>query len=102
MPRTIWRDTFAASRDCSFESNGLFALKAFAIAIREAFRAAGSPVLEPAADDREGLKEGSVAVEKDEAEKVEEGDAEAEAGGGAPGSGRSGGGDGELSGGGDA
>jgi hypothetical protein len=48
-------------------------------------------VLDPAADDREGLKEGSVAVEKDEAEEVEEGDAEAEAGGGAPGSGRSGG-----------
>ena len=59
-------------------------------------------VLDPAADDRESLKEGSVAVEKDEAEKVEEGDAEAEAGGGAPGSGRSGGGDGGLGGGGDA
>jgi hypothetical protein len=59
-------------------------------------------VLDPAADDREGLKEGSVAVEKDEAEEVEEGDAEAEAGGGAPGSGRSGGGDGGLGGGGDA
>jgi len=59
-------------------------------------------VLDPAADDREGLKEGSVAVEKDEAEEVEEGDAEAEAGGGAPGSGRSGGGDWGLGGGGDA
>ena len=59
-------------------------------------------VLDPAAGDRESLKEGSVAVEKDEAEKVEEGDAEAEAGGGAPGSGRSGGGDGGLGGGGDA
>ena len=44
-------------------------------------------VLDPAADDWEGLKEGSVAIEKDEAEEVEEGDAEAEAGGGAPGSG---------------
>ena len=59
-------------------------------------------VLDPAADDRESLKEGSVAVEKDEAEKVEEGDAEAETGGGAPGSGRSAGGDGGLGGGGDA
>ena len=60
-------------------------------------------VLDPAADDWEDLKEGSVAVEKDEAEEVEEGDAEAEAGGGAPGSGgRSGGGDGGLGGGGDA
>ncbi len=44
-------------------------------------------VLDPAADDREGLKEGSVAVEKDEAEEVEECDAEAEAGGGAQGAG---------------
>ena len=59
-------------------------------------------VFDPAADDREGTKEGSVAVEEAEAEEVEEGDAEAEAGGGAPGSGRSGGGDGRLGGGCDA
>ena len=59
-------------------------------------------VLDPAADDREGLKEGSVAVEKDEAEEVEEGDAEAEAGCGAPGSGRRACGDGGLGWGGDA
>ena len=45
-------------------------------------------VLDPVADDREGMKEGSVSDEEDEAEEVEEGDAEAEAGGGAPGSGR--------------
>ena len=59
-------------------------------------------VLDPAADEWEGLKQGSIAVEKDEAEEVEEGDAEAEAGGGAPGSGRSGCGDGGLGGDGDA
>ena len=59
-------------------------------------------VFDPGADDREGTKEGSVAVEEAEAEEVEEGDAEAEACGGAPGSGRSGGGDGGLGGGCDA
>jgi hypothetical protein len=55
-------------------------------------------VFDPAADHRECTKEGSVAIEKAEAEEVEESDAETEAGGWAPWRGRSGGGDGELGG----
>ena len=41
-------------------------------------------VLDPAADDWEGIQQGSVGTDEDEAEEVEESDAEAKASSGAP------------------